>query len=382
MRRGSPARGRRSPGCRSRRSSTDRRPPVVSPPARASRCRSRTVVGRALRSALFTTSTSAISSRPGLARLHLVAPPGFTTTTVVSAAPRDLDLDLPDADRLDDDPRRARRRRARARPAASPARARRGDRACHRADEHAGVGGVVTACGTRSPRIAPPLNGLVGSTASTPTLVSSARDARSTSWSVSVDFPSAGAPVIPTDHARPVLQVQAAHDPVRVVAAGSTSEISLAIAARSPRARSTRIDVRRAGCPQATAAISATTSVTPGTRSMMIRSTPALRSSSTPGTCRTHPRAVTWTTPSASMPLEDDVAAVALERGADARRSPRGLPASGRRCRSQWCMRVLPLVWVGRARHCPDTLVSPTDRVPTPLGRRRRAPAAWPARSG
>jgi hypothetical protein len=45
--------------------------------------------------------------------------------------------------------------------------------------------------------MAPPENGLVGSTASTPTSRSSARS-RVTNASVSVDFPAPGAPVMPT----------------------------------------------------------------------------------------------------------------------------------------------------------------------------------------
>ncbi len=54
----------------------------------------------------------------------------------------------------------------------------------------------------RSPRMAPPLNGEVGSTARIPTRLPSARRARA-SWSVSVDFPLPGDPVSPRTTARP-----------------------------------------------------------------------------------------------------------------------------------------------------------------------------------
>ena len=54
----------------------------------------------------------------------------------------------------------------------------------------------------RSPRMAPPLNGEVGSTARMPTRLPSRRRARA-SWSVRVDFPAPGEPVRPTTMARP-----------------------------------------------------------------------------------------------------------------------------------------------------------------------------------
>ena len=51
---------------------------------------------------------------------------------------------------------------------------------------------------TRSPRIAPPVNGLVGSTAITPTVRPRARGARAISRSTSVLLPAPGGPVTPT----------------------------------------------------------------------------------------------------------------------------------------------------------------------------------------
>ncbi len=62
---------------------------------------------------------------------------------------------------------------------------------------------------------------------------------------------------------------------------------------------------------------SVVTSVTPGTRSMMIRSTPAFRVIIETGQVPHAPTSVTCTTPSSSTVAEDDVAAVALQRGPD-----------------------------------------------------------------
>ena len=55
---------------------------------------------------------------------------------------------------------------------------------------------------TRSPRMAPPVNGDDGSTASTATSDPSTRRALMR-WVVSVDFPAPGAPVMPTVYAWP-----------------------------------------------------------------------------------------------------------------------------------------------------------------------------------
>ena len=61
----------------------------------------------------------------------------------------------------------------------------------------------------RSPRMAPPVKGLVGSTAMTPT-VRPARRWAAMSRSVRVDFPAPGAPVRPTTQALPVLRPELA----------------------------------------------------------------------------------------------------------------------------------------------------------------------------
>ena len=79
----------------------------------------------------------------GLGRLHAVAPPGVDDDDGRVGLAGDLDLDLPDADGLDDDPavpervEQADRLRRRQRQPAEVAAGR------HRADEHARVGGVV-----------------------------------------------------------------------------------------------------------------------------------------------------------------------------------------------------------------------------------------------
>ena len=81
--------------------------------------------------------------QPGLRGLHRVAPTGVHDDDRRVGVARDLDLDLADADRLDDDPRLADRvehahrlRRRDREPAEVTARR-------HRADEHAGVGRVL-----------------------------------------------------------------------------------------------------------------------------------------------------------------------------------------------------------------------------------------------
>ena len=61
---------------------------------------------------------------------------------------------------------------------------------------------------------------------------------RATSWSVSVDFPEPGAPVIPTDHALPVWGCSRLDDaPAAPSPPCSTSDSSLAVATRSPASR-------------------------------------------------------------------------------------------------------------------------------------------------
>ena len=116
---------------------------LVLPPSSSIPSRSRTVSDAPGRSALLTTNTSAISSKPGLRGLHRVAPTGIHDDDRRVGVAGDLDLDLPDADGLDEDPRRADRvehargLRRRDREAAEVAAGR------HRADEHAGVGRVV-----------------------------------------------------------------------------------------------------------------------------------------------------------------------------------------------------------------------------------------------
>src|SRR4051794_23841186 len=85
---------------------------------------------------------------------------------------------------------------------------------------------------TRSPRMAPPVKGLLGSTASTPTRAPSARRWR-TSAAVSVDFPAPGAPVTPMVHAL-----------------SATETGSAVIAARASSSPVSTIERRRASAPR------------------------------------------------------------------------------------------------------------------------------------
>ena len=66
----------------------------------------------------------------------------------------------------------------------------------------------------RSPRSAPCVNGLDGSTEITPTVCSAAR-IRRTSAAIRLDLPTPGGPVIPTTYARARLRVHLAHELVR-----------------------------------------------------------------------------------------------------------------------------------------------------------------------
>src|SRR5436853_431478 len=83
----------------------------------------------------------------------------------------------------------------------------------------------------RSPRIAPPLKGLLGSIASTPTSSPDPRT-RPMSLSVSVDLPEPGAPVIPTVYAPPVLRYR------RPTASLWSAGRMASMASRTPASRS------------------------------------------------------------------------------------------------------------------------------------------------
>src|SRR5690348_6276264 len=94
---------------------------------------------------------------------------------------------------------------------------------------------------TRSPRIAPPVNGLDGSTASTPTRRPSARNCRTSSLVV-VDLPTPGEPVRPTTWACPAYGASAAATSGSAGSPFSTRLISRATERASPsRARATRV---------------------------------------------------------------------------------------------------------------------------------------------
>ena len=166
--------------------------------ARSSMCsRSRRASSAPGRSALLTTNTSAISSSPALAACTASPHPGIHDHDGRVGRAGDLDLDLTDADGLDRAPIGSRPRRAPGPPRASPARGRRGGHGspssgCTRPESSA-----WSCIRTRSPRIAPPVNGDVGSTASTAISSPAARRA-ATMRVVRVDFPAPGAPVRPT----------------------------------------------------------------------------------------------------------------------------------------------------------------------------------------
>src|SRR5579872_2219732 len=85
----------------------------------------------------------------------------------------------------------------------------------------------------RSPRTAPPVNGLVGSTATTPTRRPSRRIVP-TSAAISVLLPAPGGPVTPTTYARPVWGCSSRSTATASAGRFSTSEISLATAWGEP----------------------------------------------------------------------------------------------------------------------------------------------------
>ena len=162
-------------------------------------------------------------------------------------------------------------------------------------------GSVAWSCmRTRSPRIAPPLNGLVGSTASTPTVEVVARGC--TRRGVGERrLPRAGRAGDPDRPRLAGVRMQRGDDRARVVAARfDERDAASRPRPRSPRrARSTSSAAATAGDAPGSYS-SVTTSVTPGTRSMMIRSTPALSVIIDTGQVPQAPTSVTCTTPSSS----------------------------------------------------------------------------------
>ena len=156
----------------------DRRPPLGRRPrARAcprGRAPCRDAPGR---SALLTTNTSAISSSPAFAACTASPHPGFTTTTVVSAWPAISTSTCPTPTvsmRIHGVPTASSTRAACGVATASPPRWPRV--AIERMNTPVSV--AWSCMRTRSPRIAPPLNGLVGSTARTPTVAPVGADRR------------------------------------------------------------------------------------------------------------------------------------------------------------------------------------------------------------
>ena len=160
------------------------------------RSRSRPVSSVPGRSALLITNTSAISSRPALLAWTASPHPGFTTTTVVSAAPATSTSTWPTPTvsiSTHGHPVASRVRTASMVASDSPPRWPRV--AMERMKTPSSV--AWSAMRTRSPRIAPPEKGDEGSMASTAASTSAARITRRSAF-VSVDFPAPGAPVMPT----------------------------------------------------------------------------------------------------------------------------------------------------------------------------------------
>jgi hypothetical protein len=132
----------------------------------------------------------------GLGRLHGVAPAGVDDHDGGVGGPRDLHLDLADPDRLEQDPRRAG-------GVEHPHGLGRGERQATEvpAGGHERMktpaSSAWSCMRTRSPRMAPPVNGDEGSMASTATCSPRPRSSPISAL-VSVDLPAPGAPVRPT----------------------------------------------------------------------------------------------------------------------------------------------------------------------------------------
>ena len=184
------------------------------------------------RSALFTTKMSAISMMPALSACTSSPDPG-TRITIDTSAVRTMSTSscpTPTVSmRTMSVPAASSTRAASLVARASPPRWPRvamlrmntpGSRAC--------------ACmRTRSPRTAPPLNGLVGSTATTPTERPDCRIS-AMSRSTSVLFPAPGGPVTPMRYARPVRGKIRRISSAAAGASSSMSEIARATARASP----------------------------------------------------------------------------------------------------------------------------------------------------
>ena len=86
----------------------------------------------------------------------------------------------------------------------------------------------------RSPSSAPPVKGLEGSTATTPTFLPAARQPAASS-EISVDFPAPGAPVTPTRWAFPTAPERASSSAAAASGSFSTTVSARASAPTSPR---------------------------------------------------------------------------------------------------------------------------------------------------
>src|SRR5207245_10692730 len=233
----------------------------------------------------------------GLVGLHAVAPPRVHDDDGRVGRPGHLDLDLPDANGLDDDPRLAG-------GVEDPHRLGRGEREPtevaarrHRSDEHTFVGGVVLhadavaedrAAAERAARVDGEHADLETVAAKeTDELVRERRLARPGRARDADGVRGAGAQVEATDGLGGGV-------PPRLDEGEQRGD-------RGPVAATGRVDERGGVVGGSYSEI---TSVIPGTRSMMMRSTPAFSVIIETGQVPQAPTRVTWTALSASMPLK------------------------------------------------------------------------------
>ena len=184
------------------------------------------------RSALFTTNTSAISITPALSACTSSPMPGTSTSTETSAVRAISTSSCPTPTvsiATTSFPAASSTRAASVVARARPPR-------CPRVAMLRMNTPASCACAcmrTRSPSMAPPLNGLVGSTARTPTVWPALRQ-RETRPSTSVLLPAPGAPVMPTRNARPDRPNSSRTSAGPSSASFSTSEMPRAMPRGSP----------------------------------------------------------------------------------------------------------------------------------------------------
>jgi len=188
------------------------------------------------RSALLTTKMSATSSRPALFACTASPIPGFITTTAVSAARTTSTSTWPTptvSTITGSNPTASNNRSASGTANANPPEWPRV--AIDRMNATLGLpsGAAKSSIRIRSPRIAPPVSGDEGSTASTAGECPAATRSP-TRRPTSVDFPEPGAPVIPTTWATPACGFESSLTSSAAAPPRSTTVSSLPSARRSP----------------------------------------------------------------------------------------------------------------------------------------------------